>query len=107
MLDGGVDVLLPETSFDTLNMKAAVRSPSTGLLTRRTQSPGDGLGTIFKGGAHTHGQTLEAFWRLWFLHAPMTSVGLNFASVPDAAVCRGVVAIGESLHQLLSERRDA
>lgn len=29
LLDGGVDVLLPETTFDTLNQKAALRHPKT------------------------------------------------------------------------------
>jgi 5-methyltetrahydrofolate--homocysteine methyltransferase len=89
LLDGGVDLLLPETSFDTLNMKAclyaiqevfAERFPGSSLTTG-CPVPVMVSGTIFSGGVTLTGQTLEAFWAA-VSHFPMTTVGLNCALGP-------------------------
>ena len=73
LIDGGVDILLPETTFDTLNLKAAVfairgeRLPVMLSLTVTDQS-----------GRTLSGQTLEAAW-IAVAHARPLSVGLNCA----------------------------
>ncbi len=91
LVDGGVDVLLIETIFDTLNAKAAIyaikkyfrehplkTSPNGGGLT------GNGLpimisGTITDASGRTlSGQTLEAFY-ISVKHARPISIGLNCA----------------------------
>ncbi|HET6425821.1 MAG TPA: methionine synthase, partial [Planctomycetaceae bacterium] len=81
LLDGGVDVLLPETSFDTLNMKAALYAIQQVFEQGGRKVPVMVSGTIFTGGVTLTGQSLEAFWAA-VSHAPMTSVGLNCALGP-------------------------
>ncbi len=81
LLDGGADVLLPETSFDTLNMKAALYAIQQVFEESGRKVPVMVSGTIFNGGVTMTGQTMEAFWAA-VSHAPMTSVGLNCALGP-------------------------
>jgi 5-methyltetrahydrofolate--homocysteine methyltransferase len=81
LLDGGVDLLLPETSFDTLNMKACLYAIEQVFQQGGRRVPVMVSGTIFTGGVTLTGQTLEAFWAA-VSHAPMTSVGLNCALGP-------------------------
>ncbi|AMV16357.1 methionine synthase [Planctomyces sp. SH-PL14] len=81
MLDGGVDLLLPETSFDTLNMKAALYAIQQVFDEGARQVPVMVSGTIFQGGRTLTGQTLEAFVAA-VSHFPMFSVGLNCALGP-------------------------
>jgi len=96
LLEGGVDLLLPETSFDTLNMKACLyaiqqvfgdprdvspRVDPGAHAPRLAQCPVMVSGTIFQGGVTLTGQTLEAFWAA-VSHFPMTTIGLNCALGP-------------------------
>ncbi len=81
MLDGGVDLLLPETSFDTLNMKAALFAIQKVFDEGARQVPVMVSGTIFQGGRTLTGQTLEAFIAA-LSHFPMFSIGLNCALGP-------------------------
>lgn len=78
LLDGGADILLPETSFDTLNMKACLFAIAKLFDDRKTRIPVMVSGTVFDGGVTLTGQSLEAFWPS-VEHFPMFSVGLNCA----------------------------
>ncbi|HTN02364.1 MAG TPA: methionine synthase [Planctomycetaceae bacterium] len=81
LLDGGVDVLLPETSFDTLNMKSCLFAIEQVFEQTGRRVPVMVSCTIFQGGRTLTGQTLEAFWAA-VSHFPMTTVGLNCALGP-------------------------
>jgi 5-methyltetrahydrofolate--homocysteine methyltransferase len=63
LLDGGADVLLVETAFDTLNAKAALFAISEVLEARGEDVPVMVSGTITdQSGRTLSGQTPEAFW---------------------------------------------
>ncbi|MEZ6066594.1 MAG: methionine synthase [Planctomycetaceae bacterium] len=81
LLDGEVDLLLPETSFDTLNMKACLFAIRKVFDERNVSVPVMVSCTIFDGGRTLTGQTLEAFLAS-VEHFPMFSVGLNCALGP-------------------------
>ncbi|MCA9088408.1 MAG: methionine synthase [Planctomycetaceae bacterium] len=81
LLDGGVDLLLPETSFDTLNMKSCLFAIQQVFDERKASVPVMVSCTIFDGGRTLTGQTLEAFL-VSMEHFPMFSVGLNCALGP-------------------------
>ncbi len=79
LIDGGVDLLLIETVFDTLNCKAAL----FGITTLIEETNADILvgvsGTITDASGRTlSGQTIEAFW-ISISHAPLFCVGINCA----------------------------
>lgn len=80
LVDGGVDLLLIETIFDTLNAKAAIYSVKKYFRdTRRKELPVMISGTITDASGRTlSGQTLEAFY-ISVSHAKPISVGLNCA----------------------------
>ena len=61
LLDGGADLLLPETSFDTLNMKSCLYAIGRVFEEGGKRVPVMVSGTIFTGGRTLTGQTLEAF----------------------------------------------
>ena len=83
LLDGGVDVLLVETIFDTLNAKAALFAITEVFQARGVQIPVLLSGTITDlSGRTLTGQTVEAFWTS-VSHAPLLSVGLNCALGPQ------------------------
>jgi len=81
LLTGGVDLLLPETSFDTLNMKACLFAIQQVFDQGGRHVPVMVSGTIFQGGRTLTGQTMEAFWAA-VSHFPMMSIGLNCALGP-------------------------
>ena len=81
LLDGGVDLLLPETSFDTLNMKSCLFAISKVFEERGTEVPVMISGTVFAGGVTLLGQTAEAFYTA-VEHFPSLSVGFNCALGP-------------------------
>ena len=99
LLDGGVDILLPETAFDTLNFKSCLLAIENVFARRGQRWPVMLSATVFEGGVTLTGQQLEAFW-VAVSHFPMMSVGLNcglggdkmrpylerLANVSDAAV---------------------
>ncbi len=80
LLEGGADLLMVETVFDTLNCKAALFAVAGVLERRGTRDvPVMISGTITdKSGRTLSGQTVEAFWNS-IRHAPLLSVGLNCA----------------------------
>jgi 5-methyltetrahydrofolate--homocysteine methyltransferase len=79
LLDGGVDLLLPETTFDTLNLKAALFAIQTLFAERGTEIPVIASLTITdQSGRTLSGQTLEAAW-ISISHAPLIATGLNCA----------------------------
>ncbi len=78
LLDGGVNLLLVETIFDTLNAKAALFAME-GVFENRARVPVILSVTITdKSGRTLSGQTLEAFWAS-VEHADPLCVGLNCA----------------------------
>ncbi len=79
LLDGGVDVLLAETAFDTLNLKACVFACQEAFDARGMQWPLMLSSTITDASGRTlSGQTVEAFWNS-VRHAKPFSVGINCA----------------------------
>ena len=84
LVDGGVDILLPETSIDTLNMKAALSAIQRLFDERGIVLPVIASVTIVDGSGRTlSGQTPEAFW-ISVEHAPLIGVGVNCALGPSA-----------------------
>ena len=79
LIDGGADILLVETIFDTLNAKAAMKAIHDLLREKNIQLPLMVSGTITDASGRTlSGQTLEAF--LYSVsHMDLLSVGLNCA----------------------------
>lgn len=101
LLDGGVDLLLVETIFDTLNAKAALYAIAEITEARGIDVPVMVSGTITdKSGRLLSGQLPEAFWHS-VRHARPITIGLNcalgaeemrahladLARVADALVC--------------------
>ena len=80
LVDGGVDVLLVETIFDTLNAKAAIYAIKKYFRdTKQKELPIMISGTITDASGRTlSGQTLEAFY-ISVSHAKPLSIGLNCA----------------------------
>jgi 5-methyltetrahydrofolate--homocysteine methyltransferase len=79
LIDGGVDVLLVETVFDTLNAKAALYAISEVFEERDIRLPIMVSGTITdQSGRTLTGQTAEAFL-VSLSHMPLMSIGLNCA----------------------------
>jgi len=80
LVEGGVDVLLIETIFDTLNAKAAIFAIKKYFRdSRQPELPVMISGTITDASGRTlSGQTLEAFYTS-VMHAKPLSVGLNCA----------------------------
>ncbi len=79
LLDGGVDLLLVETIFDTLNAKAAIFGILRLFEERGAETPLMISGTITdQSGRTLSGQTVEAFWYS-VMHARPLIVGLNCA----------------------------
>src|SRR6202171_6215489 len=79
LIEGGVDVILIETVFDTLNAKAALFAVRAVLDDIGTDLPIIVSGTITDASGRTlSGQTTEAFWNS-IRHARPAVVGLNCA----------------------------
>jgi 5-methyltetrahydrofolate--homocysteine methyltransferase len=79
LLDGGADVLLIETIFDTLNAKAAVSAAERVFAETSRRVPLMLSVTVSDASGRTlSGQTLEAFWAS-VEHARPLTVGLNCA----------------------------
>lgn len=79
LVDGGADLLLIETIFDTLNAKAAVYAIKTYCKTNNPDIPIMISGTITDSAGRTlSGQTPEAFWHS-LRHSNPFSFGLNCA----------------------------
>ena len=79
LIEGGVDLLLLETSFDTLNMKAGIYALETLFDERGIRLPVFLSVTITDASGRTlSGQTLEAFY-LSIEHANPIAIGINCA----------------------------
>jgi 5-methyltetrahydrofolate--homocysteine methyltransferase len=79
LMDGGVDVLLIETVFDTLNAKAALFAANEVFEHRKIALPIMISGTITdRSGRTLSGQTPEAFL-ISLQHVKLLSIGLNCA----------------------------
>ncbi len=77
--EGGVDVLLIETIFDTLNAKAAIYAVLTFNESAKTPIPVMISGTITDASGRTlSGQTADAFW-ISVKHAAPLAIGFNCA----------------------------
>lgn len=79
LIDGGADIILIETVFDTLNAKAAIFAVDTFFSQRGQEWPLMISGTITDASGRTlSGQTVEAFWNS-LRHARPICFGLNCA----------------------------
>jgi 5-methyltetrahydrofolate--homocysteine methyltransferase len=83
LIDGGADLLLVETIFDTLNAKAAFFAILKLFDERGIQLPLMASVTFIQPGSNrgVTGQTVEAFWNS-ISHVPLLSVGMNCALGP-------------------------
>jgi 5-methyltetrahydrofolate--homocysteine methyltransferase len=83
LLEGGVDLLVVETIFDTLNGKAALFAITDALAETGRSVPLMISGTVIdKSGRNLSGQTVEAFL-ISIAHARPLIVGLNCSLGPD------------------------
>lgn len=83
LIDGGIDIILVETIFDTLNAKAALFAIDQVFEERNIQLPIMISGTITDASGRTlSGQTVEAFL-ISISHIPLLSVGFNCALGAD------------------------
>jgi 5-methyltetrahydrofolate--homocysteine methyltransferase len=97
LIDGGAQILLVETIFDTLNAKAALFAIQEFIDTSKRNIPVMVSGTITDASGRTlSGQTTEAFL-ISVSHVPLLSIGLNCAL--GAAQLRPYL-------QVLSEKSD-
>ena len=79
LLDGGADIILVETVFDTLNAKAALYAIDCESIKRNRKIPVMVSGTLADSSGRTlSGQTVEAFYAS-VAHADLLSVGFNCA----------------------------
>ena len=105
---GGVDILLPETSFDTLVMKACLFAIDKFFDETGTRLPVMISGTIFDNGRTLSAQPIEAFYYS-VSHFDALSVGLNCAVGVDLMrpAIESLSQICRTPRQLLSQRRHA
>ncbi len=83
LVEAGVDILLPETAIDTLNLKACLFAIAEYFEETGSDVPVMASGTFDKGGrTFVSGQSVEAFWTA-IAHFPLLSVGMNCALGPD------------------------
>ncbi|MFD0738072.1 homocysteine S-methyltransferase family protein [Lysobacter koreensis] len=79
LIDGGADVIMVETVFDTLNAKAALFAIEEAFDARGARLPVMVSGTITDASGRTlSGQTAEAFWYS-LRHSQPLAIGLNCA----------------------------
>jgi len=79
LVDGGCDILMPETTFDTLNLKAALFAIEKYFDDTGNRLPVIASITITDASGRTlSGQTVEACWNS-IRHAPLLAVGINCA----------------------------
>jgi 5-methyltetrahydrofolate--homocysteine methyltransferase len=80
LIDGGVDTILIETVFDTLNCKSAIYAAHRHMRKIGKKLPIMISGTIVdQSGRTLSGQTTEAFWTSVQHANPLLSIGLNCA----------------------------
>jgi 5-methyltetrahydrofolate--homocysteine methyltransferase len=102
LLDGGADVLMIETVFDSLNAKAALYAVAE-VKETRGDIPVMVSGTITDASGRTlSGQTAEAFW-VSMMHGELLSIGLNCAlgandMLPYVKRLDSIADVGVSAH---------
>ena len=114
LIAGGVDLLLVETIFDSLNAKAALVAirevfDEDGLAAKGKELPIMISAAVGRGGeTMISAQTIEAFWNA-VEHVKPLSVGpqLLARSRPDVSVPRRAFGEGGRRHLLLPQRRPA
>ncbi|TMM56242.1 5-methyltetrahydrofolate--homocysteine methyltransferase [Maribacter algarum] len=100
LLDGGSDILLVETIFDTLNAKAALFAIEEVKEERNIDVPIMVSGTITDASGRTlSGQTAEAFL-ISISHIPILSVGFNCALGANQLVPHLEVLSSRTLHAI-------
>ncbi len=103
LIDGGVDMLLIETIFDSLNAKAAIDGAKRAMRQRNTEIPLILSMTVSdRSGRLLSGHTAEAFLAI-IAHAAPLAVGFNCSAGPT-----GLAPFGRHIpipHNLLSQRR--
>ena len=83
LVEGGVDILFPETTFDTLNLKACLFAIRQFFNDQHCELPVMVSVTITDASGRTlSGQTVEAFWNS-ISHFDLLSVGINCALGPE------------------------
>ena len=83
LVEAGVDILLPETFIDTLNLKACLFAIDQYCQERGVLTPIMASGTFGEGGAtFVSGQSIEAFWDA-IAHINLLTVGMNCALGPE------------------------
>jgi len=84
LVKAGVDILMPETVIDTLNLKACLFGISHFFEESAVRVPVMVSATFSEGGAtFVSGQKVEAMWNS-VAHFPMLSIGINCALGPKA-----------------------
>ena len=109
LVDGGADLLLVETIFDTLNAKAAIFALETLFEERGRRWPVVISGTITDASGRTlSGQVTEAFWNsVRHVAAAGRRAQLRARRRRDAALRRRALAGGRHVRVLLPQRRPA
>jgi len=82
LIDGGVDILLAETAFDTLVLKACLHAIEQVFSNLGRKLPVMASFTIFDGGRTLSAQTVEACWTS-IAHIDLLSAGINCALGPE------------------------
>jgi len=82
LIDGGVDLLLAETAFDTLVLKACLHAIEQVFSDLGRKLPVMASFTIFEGGRTLSAQTVEACWTS-ISHIDLLSAGINCALGPE------------------------
>ena len=82
LVEGGADLLLAETAFDTLVLKACLFAIDKYFEDHGVRLPVMASFTIFQGGRTLSAQTIEACWNS-ISHADLLSVGMNCAWGPS------------------------
>ena len=82
LVEGGVDILLCETAFDTLVMKACLFAIDKYFDDTGLRLPVMATFTVFEGGRTLSAQTVEACWNS-IAHVDLLSVGINCALGPE------------------------
>ena len=82
LIEGGVDILLAETAFDTLVLKACLHAIEQVFCDLGRKLPVMASFTIFEGGRTLSAQTVEACWTS-ISHVDLLSAGINCALGPE------------------------
>jgi 5-methyltetrahydrofolate--homocysteine methyltransferase len=82
LVEGGVDILLTETAFDTLVLKACLFAIDRFFVENDVRLPVMASFTVFDGGRTLSAQTVEACWNS-IANFDLLSVGINCALGPD------------------------